>query len=170
MIKKAKGHFVIIRRSSNQEDKIILDVFKGHVPIPDILIGATKKATWLEQGWDHFLQSKSLNRNNGRNPLQRHMFWPVQGCEQRHSTEYWTLGCSGKSRKYIKWIYTMFFSFCSRGCLLLAFTKEMKKFVELSTSTLRSTYLFIYGQAKLFYDRIMAAKWCSAFDIFIYLF
>lgn len=38
VIKKAKGHFVIIKRSSNQEDKIILKVFKGHVPIPDILI------------------------------------------------------------------------------------------------------------------------------------
>lgn len=60
------------------------------------------------------------------------------------------------------------FLFALEGVYYWAFTKEMKKFVELSTSTLRLTYSFIYGQAKLYYDRIMAAKWCSAFDVFIY--
>lgn len=49
-VKKVKGNFIIIQMSINQENTIIFDVFKGHVPIPIILVGSHQQSHLLEVG------------------------------------------------------------------------------------------------------------------------
>lgn len=114
----------MIKRPINQEDIIILDVFKGHVSIPDILIGSHRQSHLRSGGVKKFRRGRSsckageASRKHNRYSLQRCLVC-LQGYIQRHGTESLMLECSGMSKGYLKQIYTTSLPFCSQACLFL---------------------------------------------------
>lgn len=111
----------MIKRSTTQEDIIILDISKGHVSIPDILIG--REPPTSGEGWGSSCETGEVSRKHSRSPLQRHWVC-IQEYIQRHGVKYLTLECSGKSRGCLKQICTTSLPFCSQGYLLLAFAQD----------------------------------------------